>query len=139
MDAALGKLAERLNKGAVSVGFLENATYPDGTQVALVAAVQNFGAPSRGIPPRPFMDELIAEKKATWPKLTADLLRASGLNTERTLNRLGAVVKGQLQEKITTFEGAPLAPATIAAKGHEKQLVDTGHMLRSVDYEVKEG
>jgi hypothetical protein len=53
------------------------------------------------------------------------------------LDLMGTAIKGQLQQAIVDFVGIPLAPATIARKGTDKQLVDTGHMLASVDYEVK--
>ena len=46
----------------VDVGFLEGALYPDGTSVALVAAVNEFGAPSRGQPPRPYFRRMIAAR-----------------------------------------------------------------------------
>lgn len=40
----LEALSKNLSKGtALKVGFLENATYPDGTSVAMVAAVNEFG------------------------------------------------------------------------------------------------
>ena len=47
----------------VRIGFLSNATYPNGTPVALIALIQDSGAPSRGIPPRPFFRNMIAKKK----------------------------------------------------------------------------
>ena len=48
-DAYLQKIADRIKQaGTLRVGFLEGATYPDGTSVAMVAAIQNFGAPALG-------------------------------------------------------------------------------------------
>lgn len=44
-DARLKELAGRLGKAkSVSVGFLESKTYPDGTPVAYIAAINEFGA-----------------------------------------------------------------------------------------------
>ena len=50
----------------VRAGFLEGATYPDGTPVALVAAVHEFGAPAKNIPARPFFRAAIAQNKDKW-------------------------------------------------------------------------
>ena len=48
LDAYLKTLAERIGTGkGVEVGFLEDATYPDGTSVAMVAAVNEFGGTVR--------------------------------------------------------------------------------------------
>lgn len=135
---ALQKIADQLDKASVlQVGFMENATYPDGTLVAMVAAVQEYGSTSRGIPPRPFFREMINEKSPEWPKAVRALLKANNYDTRRTLEQVGMAIKGQLQEKITTFVGVPLSPVTIARKGFDKQLIDTSHMLHSVEYEVK--
>jgi hypothetical protein len=121
----------------VDVGFLEDATYPDGTQVALVAAVQEYGSSARGIPPRPFFRNMIAAKQGGWPDAAKGLLVDNNYDATKTLQKLGEGIKGQLQESISSFDGAPLSPATIKAKGFDKQLIDTGHMLDSVDYRVK--
>ena len=59
----LSEIARGLDKAAkVRIGFLENATYPDGKPVAMIAAIQEFGAPARNIPPRPFFRQMIAAK-----------------------------------------------------------------------------
>jgi len=134
IDAAAKKLT---NAKAVDIGWLPGATYGDGTPVALVAAVQNYGAPSRGIPPRPFFSEMIAEQSPGWPKAVQASLTTHDGDAAAMLEDIGALIKGQLQQKINTFAGVPLAPATIARKGFEKQLIDTVHMLNTADYQVQ--
>jgi hypothetical protein len=120
----------------VRVGFLKGATYPDGTSVALVAAINEFGAPSRGQPPRPFFRNMIAEKQAEWPKAIAALLKANDFDAERTLDLVGQAIVGQLQESIQKLVDPPLKPSTIARKGFSKPLIDHGVMIRSVSHEV---
>lgn len=138
VDAYMQKIADRIKKsGTLRVGFLENATYPDGTPVAMVAAVQNFGAPAMGIPPRPFFSNMIAEKAVNWGPQLARILHARHYDVEKSLELLAMGIAGQLRKSIVDTNAPPLAPATIAAKGHEKPLVDTGHMLQSVGYEVE--
>ena len=69
LDAALREMASKVAVPAtLRVGFLENAKYPDGTPVAMVAAIQDYGAPGAGIPPRPFFRNMIADKQREWPK-----------------------------------------------------------------------
>ena len=135
---ALNRLAEKVKQPAVlRVGFLSSARYPDGTSVALVAAIQDFGAPSRGIPSRPFFRDMIAANAPQWPNAIATLLKANNFDAKKTLMQTGEAIAGQLRESITTFVGVSLAPRTIARKKSTKQLVDTGVMLQSVDFEVK--
>ena len=135
---ALNRMAAKVKEPAVlRVGFLEGARYPDGTPVAMIAAIQDFGAPSRGIPPRPFFRNMIADKSPEWPNAIATLLKHNDFDAKKTLMQTGEAIAGQLRESITTFVGAPLKPATIRRKGSEKQLVDSGVMLASVDFEVK--
>lgn len=139
LQRALADIARKLggNK-TLRVGFLEGATYPDGTSVPMVAAIQEFGAPSRGIPPRPFFRRMIADKSGEWPKALAANLKATNYDVDLTLQRMGAGIKGQLQQSITDLTDPPLASSTIARKGFDKPLIDTGHMLNSVDYEIEE-
>lgn len=137
--AHLRDLSQRVSRpGTLKVGFLENATYPGGQPVAMVAAIQEFGAPARGIPPRPFFRSMIAEKSPQWGTQLAGLLVASDYDATKALKLMGEGMKGQLQQSIVDTNSPPLAPATVARKGSSKALVDTGHMLNSVDYEVSE-
>jgi hypothetical protein len=139
LDSALTEIAAKISRPAtLKVGFLSGASYPDGTSVALVAAVQEFGAPSRGIPSRPFFRNMIAAKSPGWPAAVAVNLKAKNYDVDATLRIVGTGIKEQLQDSIRTFEGAPLAPATVAAKGFDKALIDTGTMLNSVDFTVDE-
>lgn len=138
LEKALAALAKNVtNCAAVEVGFLENATYPDGTPVAMVAAVQEYGSSTMNIPSRPFFRNMIREKSHEWGPAVAALLNNNDMDARRALEQAGAAIKGQLQEAITNFEGVPLSPKTIAAKGFDKQLIDTAHMLNSVAYQVK--
>lgn len=149
----LGNIAKRLDgKQELRVGFLEGATYSDGTPVALVAATNEFGRFERteegevrrdkdGVafhvqPPRPFFRTMIDENSPNWGRQIGKLLKANGGDSAAALDAMGSVIKGQLQRSINQFTSPPLAPSTIAAKGFDKPLISTAHMLRSVDYEV---
>ena len=138
LDATLKQIAAKASSAkVVNVGFLEGATYPDGTSVPMVAAINEYGAPAKNIPPRPFFRQMIAAESGHWPSDTGAVLKAADYNAAAALGMLGEAVKGELQRAIRNFSGAPLAPSTIAAKGFDKQLIDTSVMINSVDYEVK--
>ena len=134
----LDAMAQRAgNATSVDVGFLENATYPDGTSVPMVAAINEFG--TRTQPPRPFFRDMVSARSGEWPDAVANLLETNGMDASKTLDQVGAAIAGQLRESITSFTGAPLAESTVKAKGFAKQLIDTGVMSNSVDHRVNRG
>jgi hypothetical protein len=138
LKAALRQMDRTLKSAhVVRVGFLSGSTYPDGTSTPMVAAVQNYGAPAVGVPPRPFFSNMVAEKKAGWPAAIEAALKATDYDAQKTLELVGEEVKGQLVQAIRDFSGVPLKPRTIKRKGSDKQLIDTAQMIDSVDYEVK--
>jgi hypothetical protein len=165
LEAQLRRMAEALGAGGVlRVGFLENATYPStptkklriaydarkakgqsgaiagapgGTTVATIAAIQNFGAPRAGIPPRPFFTNMVADKQGEWPSAIAGLLVANRYNVGKALDIAGFAIAGQLRTSIINTNSPPLAASTIARKGFSKPLIDTSHMINSVDHEVR--
>ena len=135
LERALVEMARQVSKpAALRVGFLGNATYPDGKSVALVAAWNEFG--TRKAPPRPFFRDMIAAKSPGWPAGVAANLKANNYDAERSLDDIGEAIAGQLQMSIRDFNRVPLAPYTIWKKGFDKQLIEHGIMLNAVGYEV---
>ena len=137
LKAALDKIAQSVTKPAtLQVGFLEGATYPDGKSVAMVAAIQNFGAPARGIPPRPFFSNMVKDKSPEWPEALGKVLVAKSYDATAALELIGQGIKGQLQQSVVDTNSPPLSPRTIARKGSSKPLIEHGVMLNAVDYKV---
>jgi hypothetical protein len=137
LKAALRRITYRLSKPAtVRVGFLEGATYPDGKPVAMIAAIQEFGAPNAGIPPRPFFRNMIKNKSDQWPEGMKNALIASNYDAEKALDIVGAAIAGQLRQSVIDTNEPPLKPATIRRKGFSKPLIDTSVMINSIDHEV---
>lgn len=133
--AKLREIAENVGRGGVvRVGFLENAKYPKGMPVAMIALIQDMG--SGDIPPRPFFRNMIAAKQDEWPKAIADLLVDNDYDSAIALGRAGAAIAGQLRQSIIDTNTPPLSPITIRKKGFEKPLIETSHMINSVDFEV---
>jgi len=169
VQAALDKIARAVTKAAtLRVGFMENAAYPDGTKVAMVAAIQEFGAPRVGIPPRPFFRNMVRKKSSEWPKAISALLKQNDYDARTTLMQAGDAIAGQLRQSIVDTMAPPLSPVTlmlrkmkwkqpglkvtrgvvaearkrvVAGESYSgvstKPLVETGHLLNSVDFEVK--
>lgn len=133
---ALRDLSGKIGKPAtLRVGFLENAKYPDGTPVAMIAAINEYGRPPVQ-PARPYFRNMIADKQSEWPDAIADLLKANDYDAAKALDLAGAAIAGQLRQSIVDLLEPPLAPSTIRRKQSDKPLVDTGYMLDSVDHEV---
>lgn len=140
LEAKLAELAEKLGEGkTLRVGFLEVATYPDGQSVPMVAAANEYGDPAMNRPPRPFFRNMIAEKSPEWPQDIAKIAEATGYDAETMLGLMGEHIKGQLQGSIRDLMEPALSPVTIAKKGFSKPLIETSHMLNSVDYDIKDG
>ena len=122
LAAALNDISKKLSSaGTLRVGFLENAKYPDGTPVALVAAVQEFGAPSKGIPPRPFFRNMIAKHSKEWPKAIGDDLVNTDYDVDATLNRVGELISSELVQSIFDLMSPPLSPVTVMLRGMSSQ------------------
>ena|ERR1700739_4989514 len=116
VQAKLDEIARKLNKaGTLKVGFLEGATYPDGTSVAEVAAYQEFGTPNARfpIPPRPFFRTMIAKESPGWPDAVLNLIKAYDYDTDRVLDAMGQLIKGQLQQSIIDTTSPPLSEVTL--------------------------
>ena len=137
LESVLDGIAKRAGHAReLKVGFMEGATYPDGTSVAMVAAIQNFGAPAVNIPARPFFSNMVREKSPRWGQSLGNLLKASDYDSQTAMESMGLGIAGQLQQSIQDTNSPKLADSTIAAKGFSKPLIETGHMQNSVDYDV---
>ena len=124
--------------GTLKVGFLSNATYPDGKPVAMIAAFNEYGVPSRNIPPRPFFRNMVARRSSEWPSEIEAQLKSTNYDARLTMNRTKEVIKGDLKLSIRDTNDPPLAPSTIKRKGFDKPLIDRGIMINSVDGEYEE-
>lgn len=128
-------LAQKVRRGGtLDVGFMAGATYPDGTPVPLVAALNEFGTAKS--PPRPFFRNMIAAKSSGWGPAAGKLLVSNNYDVRTTLTLVGEGIKGQLQQSIRDLQSPVLAPSTIKRKGFSKPLIDTGQMLNSVTYRI---
>lgn len=143
LEARLKEIAKGLAKGAsVRVGFLEGATYPDGTSVPMVAAIQEFGAPKAGIPPRPFMRATVAAKSSTWGDAVAGLLKVYDYDAAKALDATGMGIAGQIRDQIIATDSPPLSPVTLMLRkmrSEDQALVVTGKTVGEAAARVAAG
>jgi phage gpG-like protein len=137
------KLLKKFQSVDILVGIPEDAIpYPDGTGTAMVAAVHEFGAPSINVPERSFLRSTIDEKRADYIDLFIKGFNKAlegSMEPKKVFSLIGLQAQTDVQKKIQTISKPALKKATIKAKGSEKPLIDTGHLLQSIRYEVKEG
>jgi hypothetical protein len=143
VQETLKRIAALIEKGkGVNVGFLEDATYPDGTKVAMVAAIQNFGAPGRSIPARPFFTNMVSNKAPTWGAAFAKLLKANNYDTHAALAMMGEGIKGQLQQAIKDTNEPPLSQITLMLRkmrSEDQSLEVTGAVVGEAARRVAAG
>lgn len=143
LAAALKKISANASKKAtLSVGFLEGSTYPDGTSLPMVAALQEFGAPKVNIPPRPFFRNMVAAKSPSWPAAVGELLKDNDFDAEKTLSQVGEGIKFQLQESIIETNEPALSPVTVMLRGmksHDQSLVVSGKTVGEAAERVRAG
>lgn len=114
VNKILSDIAQKMGGGKVQVGFLEGATYPDGTPVAAVAAWNEFGHEGNfPAPPRPFFRTMIANESPGWPAKMADLAKATHYDGKLVLKLMGEDIAGALKQSIIETNDPPLSQTTL--------------------------
>ena len=130
--------------GHVAVGVVDGSggeeIRGEGITMAGLAVVHEYGAPKVGIPARLPMT-LTLERKApeiqeAQKRLAAEILR--GMPTREALGLLGEFVSSEIRATIQAGLEPPNADATIKAKGSSKPLIDSGRLVNSYTYEVRD-
>lgn len=142
LKAALKEIEKKASKGGtLRVGFLEGATYPNGQPVAMVAAIQNFGAPGASIPPRPFFSNMVKEKSPGWGGSLERILPSVGYDGARALALMGEGISAQLRESIIATNEPALSPITLMLRkmyGNNPQDI-TGRSVGEAARRVADG
>lgn len=149
---ALKQTVKALDGAQSKVGWFPSAVYEGGQPVAGIAHVQEFGSPSRGIPPRLGMRNTAAEKRQEWAKTAETISRAAAqgkIAPGQVMEAVAMAAEGAVRETITKVTSPALKQATIDArkrrladggKGAQasigKPLVDTGILLNTLTSET---
>lgn len=133
----------------LSVGWFDTSQYQDGTPVAYVATIHEFGNPAGGVPARPFMRPTIEAKTPEWKSTLAggahQVLNGK-LTAEQMLGQVGQMAAGNIAETIASIDTPALKTSTIKARESRrkspgvstKPLVDTGLLIQSVNHKVED-
>lgn len=132
---------KEIKSASIEAGYFEGEQSSDpGFALAELAATQEFGTQDGDIPPRPFLrpayDENIVKYRTVAKKMMQELAGRS-IGGLRILRTIGALMVSDIKKKITTIRTPPNAPATIAAKGFDNPLIETGTMRNRADFKIK--
>jgi hypothetical protein len=143
------KLSGKVGK----VGWFQGAKYPNGTPVALIAAIQEKGYEPKNIPARPFMRPTIDQYQVTWKKIAFNgslKILKNEYTIENVLDLIGQKAVGQIRKTIANIYTPALKATTIANRLRKysdktlignlyKPLIDTKHMYNTLINIVEDG
>ena len=103
------------------------------------------GVPSRNIPPRPVLGPAMEQKdvkkkiRSQMTQAMVDaILKGDFSAVQNDFEKAGEIGRDACKKYITDGTHlAPNAPSTIARKGSDIPLIETGKLLKSITYEVR--
>lgn len=125
------------------VGFFENQKYPDGTQIAYVAAIQELG--SGKIPPRPTFRPAQIKNEQKWKDtaaIAANKVIEGDYNGQQAMELICQVARGDVFEEYADLTAPPLSPITLGIRQLKKdnpELKVTGATVGRVAAQLKAG
>ena len=142
-------------KYETQIGIFEGASYSDGTPVAYVGYLNEYGGHN---PPRPFLKRTAEKERDRWCKMFQGILRSQGIKASSIRAAHDMVGQTASKDVVKTIKAwspddpRPNKPATIAAKARKsagvkgknqakndqtRVLHDTGVMINSIAYKVE--
>lgn len=142
---------EDMEAGHVKVGWVKGEKYPDKdiyvAEVAYLNENGHFiirnGKQVGYVPPRPFLAITMSDNgdrwQFVWKKLYKQVVEGK-IPLELALKKLGETVRASIKDTIWASVPPPNAPSTIKhKKGRTTTLIDTGLMLKTINYVYKVG
>lgn len=129
----------------VAVGFprgkegVGNAHYESGASIVQVALWNNFG--TENIPRRPFMELAAANMQPRYREMCRQAvkrLNAGEINIETLLKAGGQMGEAEVRNAIDEGGWNPNSPQTMARKGSQVPLIDSGDMRKCVTHQIRE-
>jgi hypothetical protein len=121
----------------VTVGVHESDTNRGESMTnATLGAIQHFG--NDNIPARPWLDTGVASVTDEIVDTIADSAE-DGESIEQALERVGVVAVAGVQNYMDELQSPGNAASTIAKKGDDNPLIDSGELKQSVTYKVTTG
>ena len=130
----------------IQVGIVGPINYGPENENLSVAQVwdwQESGLPVKNIPPRPairvgFMAPI---KSGSYSSYFIESIQriAEGKSTfKQEYTRIGAIAKIDLKKAVADWDTPRNAPLTVALKGFDNPLIDSGLLYDSIDFKVDE-
>jgi hypothetical protein len=132
---ALSDRAKLFDGSVAKVGIPAGKTYPDGTSIAYVATIHEFGAPEVGIPARAPLRTTRNAKAAQWGKLLGEGAQAVAkrrISLDGMLDAVGQVAAADVVETIANRLSPPLKPATVEARIRRAQRTNPKFGAKSI-------
>lgn len=126
-------------KKSVKVGIIEGAARTDGASMAQIGAWNEYGAPKRNIPSRPWLRGWIASRQSQINNTVLKLFKLVGagqMDARTALGRLGQYAQDGIKAYIRNGSFVKNADSTIRQKKSSKPLIWSGQMRNSVRYQV---
>lgn len=148
-DLGIGKLRQQiadLDDLEVSVGVQgkdSEKRYLNGATLAQVAAWHEYG--TKKMPARPFIRHTLTEHAdaiaASRARMISNLINGRAKTVRDAAIGFGKAQVGLVRETIVRAEewAEPLAPSTVKKKGFADPLIETGTMVNSVSWAIREG
>lgn len=132
MDSVVGK-----------VGWFPGAVYEDGTSVAYVATIQEFGVPEKSIPARPFMRPTIQEHTNEWRDTATTLagkMVKGVITAEDVMGLLTIKAEADVAKTIESITSPPLSKITLGARKYRREGKSvTGKTIGEIARLIDEG
>ena len=133
---------DRLTRSGLDVGLFEDAVHePRGTQMALIAVVNEFGSAEAGIPARPvFIKSFLRNERKHANAFKVMIVEAVGRNNSNIKQKLLAIGDGiakDIKQALRDYDEIPNAPSTVAKKGNrDDPWIDTGQLVEAIEARV---
>ena len=126
------------------VGVPQEKTEREGNSEPITNAELMFihtnGSPIKNIPKRPTIEPTIEENKERisemFNKTVNKILNKKG-DGRADLEKIGIWTVNKIKAKFGSDDLIPNAPATIAKKGSDRPLIDTGQLRNSITYVIR--
>ena len=138
LEARIREMGKK--KVVVGVPAATDGVRGDGLSNATIAAAHEFGVPGH-IPERSFLRTTLDENKKDATRVLVRELKADisqGDFSGRAFAIVGEKLSGEVKRKIQSGIEPALDPETVKRKGSSKPLIDTGNLLQSITYEVRD-
>lgn len=146
---AIRALVVELGRAEVRAGVVGEqaaAPHPEADlTIGELAILHEFGNEDRGghIPERSFVRKTMRDPAAVagFAVEQARLVRqviAGQISRDEALRRMGEFMTARIKETILNHQVRPEdAPSTVAAKGHDTPLLETGVLAEAVSFEIR--